>query len=926
MASAPDPDELAAMPWAIIDLISGNAWLKGALLSVMASVLACIGLVLMKKAQYRIMGDKLSPTDPTPGWGQLLRSPMWWTGFALFLGQSPFSLLALHYAKETTVVPLTACLVLLNFCLAFGVLYERFTRRDILSTLICIIGIVVMSVSLSKKHKGEINSHHISVQDVLDISRDLFVNTGFGAYIVVWFSLFAMSLYMVCFVTMKNVVKPLALPLLVGLLSAFFHFTSKVSLTLIHEAETKPAVWNDPLTSTVVCTTVLLYIFRAIAAGEALRQLSCRYFVPAMYVFNEALVVTEDLLFFKSWEYMSSFDIGAFIVGCSVSLISLNYISWRRRVLPSPHFSELNSPLLSPKENAVHLHKSIIEIMNEYKVRVPDAKNPAPLGAFDMNIDFSAKWRYFPIFITVFLLCLPCVLWGLGYTFSAFVFLTLFSVYQGWKMGAFIALFAYVGIKKIAHYDKADFHALWEAELAEAPETRRKIRWEDIVHFVVLPNYNESIEDLSMSIKSIGASGIAKKQIVLVLAMEEREKGGKEKADELIRMYKGSFRTCLATYHPQGLKGEVPGKSANTRWATERIFDTFLPQSRIDSKNVVLTVGDADSEFHAEYFAALTYYFLHAGGEENQTPLRYLTIWQPPILHLKNYITQPAVIRLASFITSQHELANLADPNAARVPYSTYSISATLAQGVGGWDPDWISEDWHMALKCFLSSGTRIRITPIFLPILNYTPSAPTFLATMQARWIQAKRHALGFSEIVYLHEHIPRILRLLSTHWERAVFLWRIFFVWMKLLMIHIFMAIFFVVAPLNGTLIAFFDSNQMMEALNINSWTFLINCVFQAIGIIAFICIFMSSVLLFELVRDRIDGADSPDLNITWRNRPLHFLTVVPQSIIYLPLFFVLAGAAEWIAAFKTAGTKGGGFKYVTATEGARKAAGKE
>ena len=53
---------------------------------------------------------------------------------------------------------------------------------------------------------------------------------------------------------------------------------------------------------------------------------------------------------------------------------------------------------------------------------------------------------------------------------------------------------------------------------------------------------------------------------------------------------------------------------------------------------------------------------------------------------------------------TQHELANLSDDSATPLPYSTYSLTSNLAKKVGGWDPDWISEDWHMFLKCFLGT------------------------------------------------------------------------------------------------------------------------------------------------------------------------------------------------------------------------------
>lgn len=341
-------------------------------------------------------------------------------------------------------------------------------------------------------------------------------------------------------------------------------------------------------------------------------------------------------------------------------------------------------------------------------------------------------------------------------------------------MGAHIALFAYVGCKKMAHFENADFQALHKAELREQRSQGisypGRPQWEDVVHFVGLPNYEEQVEVLRLAAQSIANSGIAKTHICLVLAMEAREEGAEAKAKKLMAEFKDKFRAVYATYHPPKLPGEVPGKSANTKWAAEKVINEFIPQMGLDRKNCILTVGDADSEFHSEYFAGLSYYFVNAGGAEGETPDRYLTIWQPPILHFKNYISQPAVVRLASFITSEHELANLADPNASRVPYSTYSISAVLAKGVNGWDPDFISEDWHMALKCFFATGGRLKVTPIFLAILNYAPEGESWFETISARWVQAKRHALGFSEMVYIADHLPRIVRSIKDSRQRTV------------------------------------------------------------------------------------------------------------------------------------------------------------
>jgi len=125
-----------------------------------------------------------------------------------------------------------------------------------------------------------------------------------------------------------------------------------------------------------------------------------------------------------------------------------------------------------------------------------------------------------------------------------------------------------------------------------------------------------------------------------------------------------------------------------------------MPGLRGDPATTVLTVADADNEVHLQYFEARTFHFVRGrSSEDHATPDRYHSIWQAPMLHYMNYLTQPGIVRLASFFTSQLELANMADPDAVRVPYSTYTISAALTKAVKGWGPDWISEVLHMGIK-----------------------------------------------------------------------------------------------------------------------------------------------------------------------------------------------------------------------------------
>lgn len=904
------------------ETILQEKWLIGGLLSVLGAVLACVGLVIQKEAQYNIVLEQEGRIDrkvyhlKLPKWRQLLKSPRFWLGLLLYLAVQPINTLALFYAPETTVTPLGGVQVIVNFVMSYGVLHERFFRKDITATVVCIIGAVVMNVAMPGQTPGYIDNFPTS--DAQDYYEHLTSNVGYASYLLVWAALLAISLFMLSVPTLR-VTRPLAFPMLVGLLTSQFHFLSKIAMTLVLQSRTNEELLNHPMTCRVFAAVAVFYILSLLATCEGQRQLACRFFMPATYVSVTSLSFIQIILFFRSWRQMENFEIWGFIAACAASAYAIYLISSEHRVIPKPFGagdasprSPLATPLLGPETDAIKYHQSILEIMEEYRFPQSDAATTKALEVCDLPVMHGTLWRFFPIVVSVGALATPLLLWSQHYLFTAFSLLTAFGLHNGWKMGMHIALFAYVGCKKVAHYENADFKMLYDAQ-AKRPNAPA---WGEVMHFVILPNYKEDREVLRLAIESIARSTIASEQIGLVLAMEVREQGSKEKAESLLSEFRQRFRYTLATYHPPGLPGETPGKSSNTKWAANRVLEDFMPSNGVSLKSTIFTVADADSEFHREYFSCLTYHFIiNGGGEEERTPERHLTIWQPPILHMKNYLTQPPIVRLASYVTSQHELANLADPNATRVPYSTYSISAELASAVKGWDPDWISEDWHMALKCFLSTQGRVRVSPIFLPILNYAPEGDSLYETLSARWDQAKRHALGYSELVYWAFHFHRVYGSVEPGWGKVVFCWRSFFLWFKLLMIHLVMATLWIIGPINGFMIKWFCEHEQPSDLTINSWTFLINCVCQSISLLSFSSVFIVSVVLYEAVKDRVDGADDPNLSTRWKNKFLHVVTVMLQSFCFLPFFFFFAAAAEWVAAVKCAFTHK--FDYVVAAK---------
>ena len=78
-----------------------------------------------------------------------------------------------------------------------------------------------------------------------------------------------------------------------------------------------------------------------------------------------------------------------------------------------------------------------------------------------------------------------------------------------------------------------------------------------------------------------------------------------------------------------------------------------------------------------KYYEALTMKYA-----ESSKKRRERTMWQSPIMHYKNYHSQPAIVQLTSMYIAQHEMANLADKSSKSLPYSTYSLSSNLARQV----------------------------------------------------------------------------------------------------------------------------------------------------------------------------------------------------------------------------------------------------
>lgn len=187
-----------------------------------------------------------------------------------------------------------------------------------------------------------------------------------------------------------------------------------------------------------------------------------------------------------------------------------------------------------------------------------------------------------------------------------------------------------------------------------------------------------------------------------------------------------------------------------------------------------------------------------------------------------------------------------------------------------------------MCCKCFCATLGDLNISPVFLPVMNYTPEGDSWWETIVARWTQANRHALGISEVTYFSGTVPFILADGRLSWaQRLRLLRRGGFLWLKMLMVHLGMA------------------------FTINTFTFLASTVVNFISATTFVFFLYTNVLLYDHVAPRIQGADEPGNRAWWGRRHLHYLSLVGGFVPNLPFFLAMGGLAEWIAAAKTAFT---------------------
>lgn len=266
--------------------------------------------------------------------------------------------------------------------------------------------------------------------------------------------------------------------------------------------------------------------------------------------------------------------------------------------------------------------------------------------------------------------------------------------------------------------------------------------YENYYHVVLVPFVSESFEVLSASLDSIAKNRYPKSKIILLLASEERAgESARAVGLRLRKKYQSQFYKLYITVHPDGLEGEIKGKSANAAYAIKQILPE-LERLNIKTEQILVSNFDSDTIVHPQYFARVMYEFLTA-----EKP--YQKSFQPIAVYNNNIWDSPALIRVITLSSWQFTESSRPD---RLITFSSHTMTLKALIDIGFWKKDIVNEDGFVYWQCFLRYNGDYQVIPLFLPVSLDTCLAETTWQTFVNQYKQKRRWA-------YNVEYYPHLI-----------------------------------------------------------------------------------------------------------------------------------------------------------------------
>jgi cellulose synthase/poly-beta-1,6-N-acetylglucosamine synthase-like glycosyltransferase len=304
------------------------------------------------------------------------------------------------------------------------------------------------------------------------------------------------------------------------------------------------------------------------------------------------------------------------------------------------------------------------------------------------------------------------------------LFFDIFFFYKSFSL----SITALIASKKIKETERQN----WYEKVRQLPNAKL------VHHILIIPNYKEKAEKITTTLQALAKQSYPPSHLHIVLAMEQREKEAKERAAILMKEFKHVFGDIFATYHPD-IPNEVKGKSSNESYAGRQVYHLLFEKGKLDINYATISSVDADSIFHKEFFANLTYKFL-------TDPKRYSKFWQSATVYHNNIWNVPAPTRIISFFGSLWRTALLVQGDRL-ITNATYSLSFKMLKEIDFWDVDVIPEDYRIFFKAFFRLKGNVWVEPIFLKTSMDAAQSLGYVNSLKNKYHQERRWAWGVSD-----------------------------------------------------------------------------------------------------------------------------------------------------------------------------------
>ncbi len=269
---------------------------------------------------------------------------------------------------------------------------------------------------------------------------------------------------------------------------------------------------------------------------------------------------------------------------------------------------------------------------------------------------------------------------------------------------------------------------------------------DQLYHAVILATYNESMDILEPSVKALTSVDYPTKQIMLIIAYEER--GGEQterNAHELIKRYGHHFALAQAIKHPNGIAGEVIGKGGNISYAGRKLTEEIRTRG-IHPERVIVTTFDSDHRASKNYFSYLSYAYA-------SDPNRVRKSFQPIPMFYNNIWDAPAPMRVIATGNSFWLLMETMRPHRLR-NFAAHAQSLAALIATDYWSVTTIVEDGHQFWRTYFVYDGDHEVVPLYTPIYQDAVLADNYLKTFRAQYKQLRRWAWGASDIPFVVRH----------------------------------------------------------------------------------------------------------------------------------------------------------------------------